>query len=533
MGKSPDRASTLWAIVSDSAKRWGSRPAIQIETASRTYDQLAEGARVWGGKLRGLGLGSGERLGVLLPNSIDYLEVVIGAASIGVITVPINIRFKAREIRHLITDSGMAGLITVHSMPGVVNFDDLLGQALPDLPRTASWSGLTLASAPSLRCILRLDDPEAATLPVAAEALSEPPTSEDLLFILYTSGTTANPKGCMIPHRALKANIWSIVDRFGLTEKDTWWCPLPMFHIGGLLFPSMMFATGGTYLGMSHFEPATAIRMMREHPPTIFYPLFPTITLAVTEHPDFHRINFSRLRFLFNVAPEDVQRKIQAAIPQAPLFGAFGMTEASGVVCYGQPGDPAPARYATCGTPLPDWQIVILDPQNGARVPVGERGEIAIRGPGLFAGYLGDPDLTQAQMTTEGFFRTGDVGSMDEEGRLSFHGRFKDQLKVGGENVSALEVESVLAGHPAINLAQVIGIPDEKYGEVPAAFVELKPGEALDEEEVIAFCRRQIARFKVPRHVRFVTEWPMSATKIVKYRLKAQIEAELGLSPSP
>jgi acyl-CoA synthetase (AMP-forming)/AMP-acid ligase II len=521
MGKQPDRAMTLWGVVSESARRWGSRPAIRLETASRTYDQLVEGAEI---------IRPGERVGLLLPNSADYLEIVIGAASIGIVTVPMNMRFKAREVRHLVTDSAMAALITVHSISGVVDFGRLLNESLPELASAETWSALSLASAPALRCILRLDDRDAAMLPISTAALPKAPTSEDVLFILYTSGTTANPKGCMIPHRALTSNCWAIADRFALSEQDRWWCPLPMFHIGGLLFPSMMFAVGGTYLGMIHFEPEAAIRMMRDRPPTIFYPLFPTITLAVTEHRDFHEIDFSRLRYLFNVAPQDVQRKIQAAVPQAPLFGAFGMTEASGVVCYGLPGDETPARYTTCGTPLPGWEVRILDPHAKTSLPIGARGEIAIRGPGLFQGYLGDPDLTRAQMTMDGFFLTGDVGSLDPEGRLSFHGRFKDQLKVGGENVSALEVESVLASHPAIHLAQVVGIPDDRYGEVPVAFVELKPGQAVTETEVISFCRGQIARFKVPRHVRFVSKWPMSATKIVKYRLKEQIEAELGLS---
>jgi fatty-acyl-CoA synthase len=185
-------------------------------------------------------------------------------------------------------------------------------------------------------------------------------------------------------------------------------------------------------------------------------------------------------------------------------------------------------RFTTCGRPLPGWEIKIVDPDTRSELPCGSRGEIAVRGIGLFQGYFNEPEMTARQHLSDGFFLTGDAGSIDAEGRLAFHGRLKDQLKVGGENVSALEVETFLSSHPDVCLVQVVGISDEKYGEVPAAFVELKAGASIAPQEIVDFCQNKIARFKIPKYVRFVNEWPMSATKIIKYRLRELLEAELA-----
>jgi fatty-acyl-CoA synthase len=279
---------------------------------------------------------------------------------------------------------------------------------------------------------------------------------------------------------------------------------------------------------MAHFTPDATFDLIEETRPTVFYPLFPTITLALTDHPRFARAKLESIRAVFSVATANVQRKIQAAFPRASLFSAYGMTETCGTVTFNLPGDDEQQRMTTCGSPLPGWELKIVDPETRRDLAAGARGEIAVKGVGLFKGYYNDPALTARQRTPDGFFLTGDIGALDDGGRLSFFGRLKDQLKVGGENVSALEVESFLATHPAIKLAQVVGIPDARYGEVPVAFVEPKGGHEVTEEDVIAFCIGKVARFKIPRHVRVVHEWPMSATKILKYRLRERIEAELA-----
>jgi acyl-CoA synthetase (AMP-forming)/AMP-acid ligase II len=207
------------------------------------------------------------------------------------------------------------------------------------------------------------------------------------------------------------------------------------------------------------------------------------------------------------------------------------MTETSGGVTWGAPTDDEETRITTGGHPLAGTEVRVVDPETDEDLPPGTPGEILVRGPGLFERYHNDPEKT-AEAMRGGWFHTGDRGRLDAEGRLTFMGRLKDVLKVGGENVGALEIEAFLGTHPAVKIAAVVGVPDARYDEVPAAFVELVQGERLAEEELVAFCAGRIASFKVPRHVRFVTadEWPMSASKIQKYRLRDRLLAELGLA---
>ena len=212
----------------------------------------------------------------------------------------------------------------------------------------------------------------------------------------------------------------------------------------------------------------------------------------------------------------------------AVLVNAYGMTEVCGTLAYSRLDDSYGARMRSCGPLLPEWEAAVVEPLTGRRVPPGTSGELVTRGRSLFSGYYKNPDQTAASRDADGFFHTGDHCSMDENGFVSFHGRLRDVLKVGGENVSAREVEAFLDSHPSIKMSQIVGISDDRLTEVPVAFVELVPGAELHEDDVVAYCRGTIASFKVPRHVRFVTEWPMSSTKIQKFRLREQILHELG-----
>jgi acyl-CoA synthetase (AMP-forming)/AMP-acid ligase II len=218
------------------------------------------------------------------------------------------------------------------------------------------------------------------------------------------------------------------------------------------------------------------------------------------------------------------------AMPDAIQVGSFGMTEASGTVCTGSPDEAEERRISRLGRPLPGLEVRIVDPESKHDVHTGLRGEVLVRGYSLFEGYYRDPVKSAQALDQDGWFHTGDIGSLEADGTIMFHGRFKDMLKVGGENVAAAEIEAHLQRHPAVKLAQVVGIPDAKYVEVPAAFVELQPGASATEAELIAHCKADIASFKVPRHVRFVAEWPMSSSKIQKFRLRTQLVGELGLA---
>jgi fatty-acyl-CoA synthase len=218
------------------------------------------------------------------------------------------------------------------------------------------------------------------------------------------------------------------------------------------------------------------------------------------------------------------------AMPDAIYVGTFGMTETAGTVTTSRLDDPLDQRVGRLGKPLPGLELRIVSPETGVDLGAGERGEVLVRGYSTLLGYYKDPVKTAAALDTDGWYHTGDVGSIDAAGTLMFHGRTKDMLKVGGENVAAAEIEACVQRHPAVKLAQVVGIPDARLVEVPAAFVELKAGFAATADDIIDLCKREIAGFKVPRHVRFVNEWPMSTSKIQKFRLREQLIAELKLS---
>ena len=220
---------------------------------------------------------------------------------------------------------------------------------------------------------------------------------------------------------------------------------------------------------------------------------------------------------------------MQSKMPHTIQVGGFGMTETAGSISINSPDETFDERCAHQGRPLPGIEVRIVDPETGHNLPPNQRGEIIVRGPFVFDGY-DQPESGETGLDENGWFRTGDLGAINDEGGLSFLGRLKDMLKVGGENVAAIEVESFLSTHPAVSIAQVVGVPDEKYVEVVAAFLELRPGATATEQEIIDFCAGQIARYKIPRYVRFVTEWPMSSTKIQKFKLRDTLCGELNLS---
>jgi acyl-CoA synthetase (AMP-forming)/AMP-acid ligase II len=285
-------------------------------------------------------------------------------------------------------------------------------------------------------------------------------------------------------------------------------------------------SVGATILTTTRFDPVEGLEMMERERCTYAFPTFPTITQALVNHPNWEKTDLSSVRLVNDTGPPDTLRFVQEKFGAAPVVTLFGMTEACGGVSWSAPEDPYEQRMTTGGLPLRGTEVRIVDPETDEEVPAGERGEITFRSPGLFDRYLNDPEKTAHSMRG-GWFHTGDLGRVDEDGRLTYLGRLKDMLKVGGENVAALEIEAFLGTHPAVKIAQVVGVPDAKYLEVPAAFVELTDQGTATEEDLVEYCRGQIASFKIPRYVRFVSEWPMSASKIQKFRLREQLIEEL------
>ncbi len=503
-----------------------------------TYAQLLERATQRARDMRALGVGRGDRVGVLMPNDPALVELFVAAGMVGATLVPINTRFRPRELRHVIADAQLRAVFTTDVIDEHVNFTALLHEALPGLAESLDPTRLELEGVESLRAIVLVGERGAPGLlsgtalrQLSADQTDPTPADgagpDDMALLLYTSGTTAHPKGCMLSHRAVLLDAHGCAERFAIPEGERWWDPLPMFHAGALLLMSACFFAGATFVSMPRFDVDEALDLIDNERVSVLYPLFPTITLTLMLDPRFAALDRSGWRVIVNVGPEDVQRQISDGFAPATLMSAYGITELCGTVIFTELDDPLDVRVQTCGRPLPGFEMKIVDPESGAQLAPDEQGELVGRGPSRFDGYYRNDAATREAIDADGFFHTGDLCSIDAGGRVRFHGRIKDMLKVGGENVAAVEIESFLSTHPAVKLAQVVGIPDPRLIEVPAAFVELAPGATATEDEIIGFCRGSIAGFKVPRVVRFVDDWPMSATKIQKFRLRAALVDEL------
>lgn len=528
------------------------RDCIVLEGERVTYGELEVRVRQAARSLVALGVEPGDRVGILMANCVDFVALMFGASMVGAVGVLYNARFKAREIAHVTVDSGVKVIITNDITEQHTNYIELLRRAIPELvhdknqqPEPRETTFVPFESAPQLRVAISLGSSSEQGF-LGREAFYELGDScapeeveqrrgkihvEDEALMIYTSGTTAMPKGCPLNHIVLQhAGVVGGVECMGLQPGDVMWGPLPMFHTAFIQPLTGILHVGGTYLSMTHFDAGAALEMILRESATLMFPAFPTITMQLLNHPAYTASSFAAVRVVLNVGPPEELRAMQERMPNTVQITVFGMTETGGSAAMCKPGDSLALRSNCSGRALPGNQIEVRDPDTGATVSAGATGEIVVRGRGVFAGYYNAPQKTAESFYEGGWFRTGDLGSLDDQGRLTFRGRLKDMLKVGGENVAAVEVEGFLATHPAVNLAQVVAVPDEKYGEVVGVFIELAPGASANEQEIIDYCRDEVASFKVPRYVRFTKSWPMGATKILKSELRTRLWAELGIS---
>ena len=541
------QVTTIGDLLLIAADRHPESLALVLPGRTLTYAQLARRALRRARSLQAMGVRPGDHVGILMHTCVEFVELFFAVAFCGAVIVPINARYKAGELAYVIQNGDLVTILTTDAVAESVDFVERLSAALPELAGSRQPHQLQLAATPHLRNIILLGKsrrPGFVTereFVAAGESRSVMQVHEtrlrvrvrDRALMLYTSGTTANPKGCLLTHEAMVRNSIALGrHRYLLTREDRMWSPLPMFHIAAVLPMLAIFDVGGTYLTMGYFDAGVALKMIEKYQVTALYPAFVTIMQGLIYHPSFPEVDFTRVRLVnsnFAVQPPGVAEPIMKAMPNALQVGSFGMTEAAGTVCTGAWDEPEKQRITRLGRPLPGLELRIIDPATGADVPTGQRGEVLVRGYSLFDCYYKDAEKSAQAIDRDGWFHTGDIGSLDAHGAVMFHGRFKDMLKVGGENVAAAEIEGLLGRHPAVKLAQVVGVPDAKYVEVPAAFIELKPGQQASAQDLIDFCRKEIAGFKVPRHLRFVTEWPMSSSKIQKFKLRVELLKELGI----
>ncbi|MCA1453737.1 AMP-binding protein [Bradyrhizobium sp. BRP22] len=494
------------------ASTWPNRLALVEGVAEKdarrrwTFTELlAESEKVARALLRRFA--PGEHVAIWAANVPEWVLVEFGAALAGVTLVTVNPAYLGDELAFVLKQSRANGVIVqdVYRSRDLVGTVEAVRDTLPDLRHV-----IALSAWPEF---IGGGDP-AAPLPDV--------TAADVAQIQYTSGTTGRPKGARLTHRNLANNGRIYARTIGAGDSDIWINPMPMFHTAGCGLCTLgALQTGGAQVLPPGYDPELMLRLFEEERGTMTI-CVPTMLIRMLDSADIGKRDLSSWRLVTlggaPVPPELVRRALERGVKVAI---GFGQTEASPYLTHTLPDDPHPNWISTVGRPLPQTEIKIVDPKTGEILPRGEIGEICARGYSIMKDYFDDPDATRAAIDAEGWLHTGDLGSLDEHGYCRVQGRHRDLIIRGGENIYPREIEDLLYTHPAILGASVVGIPDRDWGEVPVAFIQLKPGHAASGEDLMEFCRQRLASYKVPRVWRFVEQFPQTASgKIQKFVLR-------------
>jgi fatty-acyl-CoA synthase len=537
----PSALPTLAALLEEQAARFPQNVFAVFPEVSITYGDLYARAGELAKGLIAHGVRAGTPVALFMPNCLDFLLAQYAVQLAGGVAVLLNARYKQYELRQIIAHCDAEILLTTDVIDAHVNLTDVLHATFSELRHARADSALQLADAPRLKKLvlfgkkrlpsaLCADELIAAGRAVPDADIAEESSgrhAEDTAVIIYTSGTTSAPKGCELSHAGLQRS-WSIFSRaVGLAAGEKVWDPMPFFHSGGIGLMTGIMACGATIVSSPHFDAEVIVDLILEHRVEHLYPGFHLMALPVITSGRYDAAAFDFVRSMVVIGPLGTLRRIQSLLPpHASVMNLFGMSEASGLVTLTPPEASEEQRLTTNGIELPGIEVRVVDPDSLQVVPSGVVGEIQFRGGGAFRGYYKDPASTRSTILPGGWIRTGDMGKLDGDGWLYYEGRYKELLRVGGENFGAAEVESFLSGHPAVKYVQVVGKPDDRLGEVPVAFIECNEGCRATQAEIMDFCAGKIAKFKIPRQVIFVTQWPMSSTKIQKFKLRDMIPEE-------
>ncbi len=526
-----------------SADRFPDRKALAMPEFALTYAELLQASADVARGIIGLGIAPRSHVGILANNGREIVTALFGAMLANCVAVPLHARHKSSELGYIIENADLALILTTAADTRHVDFRESLASALPSLAQSAASAALDLPEAPLLRGVVVLEGEaspgcisrqafERSMGRVGADQVDATRRStrvRDTALIIYTSGTTANPKGCLLAHEAVtRGPVERAERRFRSRPHDVTWGGGPLFHIGSLAPFIGTIGTGGTYVTDVFFDAGRALELMEREDVSVAWPWFPAILQPLLDHPEFRPERLASLRKALLIAPPALVNKAQSIFPQAEFMQACGMTETAGIFALCGPDETPEQRAVSQGMAVPGVEVKVVDVDTGTDLPPDTVGEILVRGYCVMEGYYRAPEKTAEALDADGWLHTGDLYAKSAEGQLTFHGRAKDMLKVGGENVAAIEVEAFLCNHPAVRIAEVVGRPDPRLDEVAVAFVELRPGMAASEQDLIDFCRGRIASYKVPRAVFFVagTEWPMSATKVDKRALRSRLASQ-------
>ncbi|MBA3905947.1 MAG: long-chain-fatty-acid--CoA ligase [Pseudonocardiales bacterium] len=506
-----DAPVDITAVIEGWAARRPDALAIRFAGVDRTWAQLVRRVHQLAAGLRTAGIGPGDRVAVLDLNHPAAVELTLACAQIGAACAEVNFRLAPPEIVYVLADS--RARLLLHGPEFAPTVGDVRDK-LTDVERVIQIGG----DADEYETWLDAHEPDPDHHPSAPD---------DCFVQLYTSGTTGFPKGAMLTHRGMLAHSVNVAADASLGPDDFLQVAMPLFHVGGMAYALVGLTCGGALAMLRTPEPLAVLDML-EHDGITHTFLVPALLAVMTRLPGVGDRTFPALRGVYYGASPMPLPVLRACLTLFPgrMAQVYGMTEASGVVTSLQAGDhddPAFAhRLVSAGTPIRGVEIEVRDPATGQRVAVDEAGEICVRTEQLMSGYWGNPEATAAAITTDGWLRTGDGGHMDADGYVYVTDRIKDMIISGGENIYPAEIERVLAEHPAVGDCAVIGVPDERWGEVPKAIVVAAPGQTVDADALQAYCREQLAAFKCPKSVDIVDELPRNPTgKILKKDLRA------------
>jgi len=526
--RTPLLGDTIGDNLDRTVARFGDRDAlVSVHQGLRyTYAEFGEAVERVGRAFIAAGLQAGERVGIWSPNCAEWALVQFATAKAGIILVNINPAYRTSELEYALKQSGCRMLVaaTEFKRSDYVAMVEEVRPALPALEQVVfigrDWEAFVAAG--------ESVDPTELAARQSATQLDDP------INIQYTSGTTGFPKGATLSHHNILNNGYFVGEGCRFTEADRVCIPVPYYHCFGMVMGNLGCSTHGACMVVPApaFEPEATLRAVQDERCTALYGV-PTMFIAQLEHPRFKAFDLTSLRtgiMAGSPCPVQTMRRAVSEMHMEEVTICYGMTETSPVSTQTAPDDPLDKRVGTVGRVHPHVEVKVVSPETGHVVERGQPGELCTRGYSVMLGYWEDPAKTAEAIDHGRWMHTGDLATMDADGYLNIVGRSKDMVIRGGENVYPREVEEFLMTHPEIADVQVIGVPDERYGEELMAWIVPRGGAALDGDTVKAFCAGRIAHFKVPRYVQCVTEFPMTVTgKVQKFKLRERAVEELGL----
>ncbi|KVL86731.1 AMP-binding protein [Burkholderia stagnalis] len=543
----PLSEATIGQFLRETAERFPDRPAVVFreQRVRWTWRAFADEVDALAAGLAALGIGKGDRVGIWSPNRSEWLLTQFATARIGAILVNLNPAYRLAELEYALNKVRCTAVITAERFKSS-GYVEMLQTIAPELA-SAAPGALHAARVPSLRTIVSMGDVAPAGMfrftdviargrdvldPAALDALGATLVSTDPINIQFTSGTTGSPKGATLTHRNVVNNARSIAMAMRFSEQDALCIPVPLYHCFGMVLSVLACVSTGAAMVFpgEAFDPAATLAAVAEERCTALHGV-PTMFIAELDHPDFAKYDLSTLRtgiMAGSPCPIETMKRVVSQMHMSEVTIAYGMTETSPVSFHSSTDDPLEKRTTTVGRIQPHLEVKVIDPSGGT-VPVGETGELCTKGYSVMLGYWDDDEKTR-DVLVDGWMHTGDLATIDADGYCNIVGRLKDMLIRGGENIYPREIEEFLFRHPKIQSAQVFGVPDAKYGEEVCAWIVLRAGEQMSEDDVRAFCSGQIAHYKIPRYIRFVDELPMTVTgKVQKFIMRQRMIDELKL----